>query len=88
MATLDNEDLKNIKILFEAIFDEKVESLGIVTQKDISHLPTKDEFYEANDKLIKELKDSREEQTILGHQVSRHGEEMEIIRQRLQINPL
>jgi len=39
-------------------------------QEQISHLPTKEEFYSYMDKLMGEVQTSRDEQTILGHQVS------------------
>jgi polysaccharide pyruvyl transferase WcaK-like protein len=56
-------DLKKIKEVFELVFVEKVEELGLVTKEDIKHLPTKEEFYAKEDELMKELKDAREEQS-------------------------
>jgi len=77
MATLDDQDLKNIKNLIEVTFDEKIEEKGLVTKDDIKHLPTKDEFYTENDKLMKELKAVREEQPILSNQVSEQSDDIE-----------
>ena len=56
-------DLKKIKEVFELVFVEKVEELGLVTKEDIKHLPTKEEFYAKEDELMKEVKDAREEQS-------------------------
>ena len=60
---ITNSDLKKIKEVFELVFVEKVEELGLVTKEDIIHLPTKEEFYAKEDELMKEVKDAREEQS-------------------------
>src|SRR5215208_6983876 len=75
MATLDNDDLKALKALIEVTIDEK----ELVTKSDISHLPTKDEFYEKMDEVMGELKTVREEQTLLSHRVSDHEDRIEKI---------
>lgn len=58
--------LKKLRLLIEEVFDykfdEKFESAGLVTKDDIKHLPTREEFYAKEDALMKEVKDSREEQ--------------------------
>jgi hypothetical protein len=82
MATLDNDDLKAIKALIEVTIDEK----ELVTKSDISHLPTKDEFYEKMDEVMGELKTVREEQTLLSHQVSDHEDSIEKIKDHLGIS--
>jgi hypothetical protein len=48
--------------------DDQLEALN----EKVSHLPTKEEFYEQNDKLIKELQASRTEEELLSHRVSDH----------------
>ncbi len=60
--TLTQLDIKEI----EKIIDERVKNL-----------PTKEEFFSWMDKLMKELKDMREEHIILSGQVARHTEEIE-----------
>lgn len=62
---LTQNDLKKIKDTFSLVFDEKVHELGLVTKDDIKHLPTKEEFYSREDALMKELKDTWEEQAML-----------------------
>lgn len=74
MATLDDEDMKAIKSLMKETLSEDE---TLVRKDDISHLPSKDEFYEQNDKLMKELKDSREEQTVLSAHSKRHTNQFE-----------
>jgi hypothetical protein len=72
MATLDDKDLLNIKNLMEVTIDEAIEKKELVSIKDISHLPTKDEFYEQTGKILKKLDSLEEEKDIISHQVSRH----------------
>jgi hypothetical protein len=59
MATLGNDDLKAIKGLLEITIDEVIEEKGLVTKEDISHLPTKVEFYAKMDEVVGELKTIR-----------------------------
>lgn len=60
--TLTNNDLKNIKILFKTTIDEDE---TLVRKDDIKHLPTKEEFFNKEDKVIKEIKTAREEMSLL-----------------------
>ena len=76
MATLDSNDLKAIKDLMEVTIEEAIEK-SLATKDDLSHLPTKDEFYEKMDEAMGELKAIREEVTVLGHQVSDHEARLE-----------
>ncbi len=82
MATLDNDDLKALKALIEVTIDEK----ELVTKSDISHLPTKDEFYGKMDEVMGELKTIREEQAVLSHQVSDHDDRILKIESHLDIS--
>ena len=82
MATLDNDDLKAIKALIEVTIDEK----ELVTKDDISHLPTKDEFYEKMDEVMGELKTIREEQTVQGQHLSDHEDRIEKIESHLGLS--
>jgi hypothetical protein len=79
MATLDNDDLKAIKALMEVTIDEAIETKGVVTKADISHLPTKDEFYEQTGEILKRLTDVEEEKDVLSHHVSGHSDRIEKI---------
>ena len=74
MAALDGNDLKAIKDLIEITVDEK-----------LSHLPSKDEFYETMDNVMGELKAIREEVAVLGHQVADHSDRLERIESSLDI---
>ena len=67
-------------------FDEIEELVKRNIKEEISHLPTKDEFYEKSDELMKELKDMREEQRVLTNKVY-EGHEPRITRveKKLQI---
>ena len=73
MATLDNDDMKAMRDLFELVLEEK----EVVTKKDLEYLPSKEEFYSENDKLMKELKAIREEHPVLSNKVSEHSDELE-----------
>jgi len=72
MVKLDDTDLKAIKNLMEVTIDEVVEKRELVSKSDLSHLPTKDEFYEQTGKILKKLDNLEEEKDVLSHQVSRH----------------
>jgi hypothetical protein len=86
MATLDKDDLKAIKGLIEVTVDEVIEAKGLVTKEDISHLPTKDEFYTKMDEVVGELKTIREEQPLQSHKLSNHEDRIERIESHLGIS--
>ena len=86
LAKLDDDDLKAIKDLVEVTVEEVIENKGLVTNDDISHLPTKDEFHGAMDKVMGELKAIREEVSILGHQVSEHTDRLDRIESNQEIS--
>jgi hypothetical protein len=77
MATLDDDDLKAFKDLMQVTIEDAIEAKGLVTKEDISHLPTKDEFYTKMDEVMGELKTIREEQTLISHRVSDHKNRIE-----------
>jgi hypothetical protein len=72
MAALDDNDLKAIKDLIEVTVDEVFEKREVATKNDLSHLPTKDEFYEQTGEIIKRLDNLEEEKDVLSHRVSNH----------------
>ena len=86
MATLGNDDLKAIKGLIELTFDEALEEKGLVTKEDISHLPSKDEFYSKMDEVMGELKTIREEQAVQSHQLSDHSDRVEKVESHLGVS--
>jgi hypothetical protein len=85
MATLDNDDLKAIKNLMQVTIDEAVEE-KLVTKEDLSHLPTKDEFYTKMDEVMGELKTIREEQSLQSQHLSDHNDRLEKIESHLGIS--
>ncbi len=85
MATLDNDDLKAIQGLMEVTIDEAIEA-KLVTKEDISHLPTKDEFYSKMDEVMGELKTIREEQALQSQHLSDHDDTIEKIGSHLGIS--
>jgi hypothetical protein len=60
-----------IQLIFEYI-DKRCATKDELAElrQQISHLPTKEDFYSYMDKLMGEVQTLRDEQTILGHQVS------------------
>ena len=82
MAKLDSDDLKAIKGLIEVTFDEKLDEK---LDAKLSHLPTKDQFYNKMDEVMGELKTIREEQTLQSHQLSEHEDRIEKIESKLDI---
>jgi len=84
MATLDNDDIKAIKGLVEITFDEKLDEK---LEEKLSHLPTKDEFYEQTGEILKRLDNLDVEKDVLSHQVSEHEDRIEKIEKKLNIQP-
>ena len=68
--TLTQKDLDEIEQIIDQKLDEKLDDR-------IRNLPTKDEFFNAMDEIMGELKTIREEHTILTNQVSEHGNRIE-----------
>lgn len=63
---LTQKDLDEIEEIVEGKLGEKIKIL-----------PTKNEFFSKMDEVMKELETIRDEQTIISHQVSDHGERLE-----------
>lgn len=55
-------------------------------EENISHLPTKSEFYSWMDKIMGELKTVREEQTLITQHLSDHCDEIAFIKTQLHSN--
>lgn len=77
MATLDDTDLKAIKNLMEVTIDEKVEDGTLASGDAISHLLTKDEFYEKSGEIISRLDSLEVEKDILSHQLTNRSDRLE-----------
>jgi len=76
---LTPKDLKNIQDLTRVAVKEEIEEAlkNLPTKDDIKHLPTKEEFYKKMDEVVGELQKTRDEQVILGGQVSDHIDRIE-----------
>lgn len=86
MATLNNQDLKAIKNLIEVSVDEVFERRELVTKNDLSHLPTKDEFYGKMDEVMGELKAIREEQAVQSDHLSSHEDRIQKVELHLGLS--
>ena len=86
MGKLDDSDLKAIKGLMDVTIDEAIEKKGLVTKSDLTHLPTKDEFYEKMDEIMGELKTIREEQSLISHRVSDHEDRIQKVETHLDMS--
>jgi len=86
MAKLDDADLKAIKDLMEVTIDEVLDKKEVVVKGDLSHLPTKDEFYEQTGEIIKRLDNLEQEKDVLSHQVSRHEDRIEKIEAQIGLS--
>ncbi len=84
--TLTQGDLDALRDLMAVTVDESIEKKRLVTEDMISHLPTKEEFYDESAKLMKELKDLREEVTVSTGTVSRHTDEISEIQTKIGIH--
>lgn len=80
---LTNDDLKALKDLMEVTVDEVLENREVTTKSDLSHLPTKDEFYEETGKILKRLDDLEVEKDVLANRVAKHEDRIEKIETHL-----
>lgn len=55
-----------------------------IVKSEIKHLPSREEFYERMDKLIGEIKASREEHSVISGQISRHSDTLERHEKRIE----
>ena len=68
--SLTTNDIKLIKDVMKITIDEELDTkLDEKLDEKLGLLPTKEEFFNKTDKLMKELKDMREEHTMLSHRV-------------------
>ncbi|MBI4157509.1 hypothetical protein HY502_01535 [Candidatus Woesebacteria bacterium] len=83
--TLTDKDLKNIKELMEVTIVEKLDAAienEIATKSDLSHLPTKEEFFSRTDETMGELKAMREEHIVASGQISDHEDRIVRLEQK------
>lgn len=80
--SLTSEDFDAIRQLMAFELDEQIAPL----KEKISFLPTKDEFYEMMDEWMVEVKEYRQERTLIANQVARHEERITTIETVLKGN--
>lgn len=80
--TLTQKDLDAISDLVGVVVDDSLEKK---LDEKLKNFPTKEEFFSKMDEVIGELKDIREENTALGHQVQRNTSRIEKIEDNLSI---
>ncbi|HWA51723.1 MAG TPA: hypothetical protein VG895_01555 [Patescibacteria group bacterium] len=87
-----NEEFwKNFDQHLDIMLDKKIDEKGLITLKNINHLPTKEEFYAKEDELLSELKTVREEITTLSglHQkINSHEDRIEKLEKFTKIKTL
>jgi len=67
-------------------FDEIEELVKSSVKEEIRNLPTKEEFFGKSDEIMKELKDMREEQSVLTNKVYEdHESRIAKVEKKLQI---
>ena len=75
-----------IKNLLEVTINDIIETKELVTKKDISHLPTKDEFYEQTGEILKRLENLEMEKNVLSNRVSKQDDKIEKIETHLGLS--
>lgn len=73
----------NIRIILNYI-DEKTKNL--VTKADISHLPTKQDFYNKMDEVMSELKIIRDNQEVNTHRITSNEKQITHIKDKLSLS--
>lgn len=76
------EDRKFFSDELDRQLDEKLEDK---LKDHIGKLPTKEEYFKRQDEHMKELKTTREEQTVLSHQVSRNSSRLDRVEKHLDL---
>ena len=74
-----------MKDLLEVTIEEVLEAKEVATKKDISHLPTKDEFYKQTSEILKRLDNLEVEKAVLSNRVSGHEDRIEKIETHLNL---
>lgn len=80
----DAVSLNNAKIALT--IDDKVREHQLVTKDDISHLPSKHDFYNKMDEVLGEVVKEREENTIQQAKLEEHTERLEKIESKLNLS--
>ena len=77
MAKVKNNDniLDVIKQAVGEVFEEK----EIITKEDLKYLPSKEEYFDREDKAMGKLKKIEEELTILSNHSSKHSDQIEAL---------
>ena len=85
--SLTNNDLKLIKNVMKVTIDEELDEK---LEEKVKYLPTREEFFDREDKIMNELKTVREEITILSdlnRKVNDNEERIEKVEKKLAIQP-
>ena len=64
-------------MLTQKDFDEIGKRVREIVKEQIKHLPNKEEFYTRMDEVMGEIKEIREEQTLIAGRVSQHSDDLE-----------
>jgi hypothetical protein len=75
--TITSDEFDQLKDLIKVAVQEVIDDIGVVTKSDISHLPTKDDFYEETSRLYKKMEDIETEKDILSAHSSNHSDRLE-----------
>ena len=74
------KDISGVKREVDGLKDEIQE-----VKESITLLPTKEEFFDSTDKLMGEVKKSREEQEVVGDTLSQHNDRLEKLEEKVGI---
>lgn len=75
------KDINEVKREIDGLKDEMEDVKG-----GIRLIPTKEEYFDSMDKLMGEIKKSREEQEVVGEELSRHSDRLEKLEEKVGIN--
>ena len=79
------DDLKNTDRAIRASLQLDFKDFRQEINEKLNLLPTKDEFFNAMDKIMGELQTNREENTISSHQLSDHEDRITVLEQKTGI---
>ena len=85
---LNDADVDMLLSRFREVFVDKYEfedKVRVIVKEEVSHLPTKDEFYEETAKIYKKQQDLEDEKDVLAHQVSRNYDNIAILAKKMKV---
>lgn len=74
---ITSKDLKTLASVTKVVLEELIEEKELVTKEDLKYLPSKEEYFEREDKAMSKLKKIEEELSLISDHSSNHSDRIE-----------